>query len=48
MIGGSAGALEALLALVPALPDEFTVPIVVVLHLGANQREPRARAACAT
>lgn len=38
VIGGSAGALEALLALVPLIPDGFTAPIVLVLHLGANQR----------
>jgi two-component system chemotaxis response regulator CheB len=37
VIGGSAGALEPLLALVPLLPD-LHVPIVVALHLGANQR----------
>ncbi len=36
VIGGSAGALEALLALVPLL--EVQVPIVVAIHLGANQR----------
>jgi two-component system chemotaxis response regulator CheB len=38
VIGGSAGALEALLALVPALPDELTAPLVVVLHLGHTQK----------
>lgn len=38
VIGGSAGALEALLALVPALPDELTVPLVIVLHLGHTQK----------
>jgi two-component system chemotaxis response regulator CheB len=38
VIGGSAGALEALLALVPALPDELTTPIVLVLHLGQAQK----------
>jgi two-component system chemotaxis response regulator CheB len=38
VIGGSAGALEALLALVPALPDDFMVPLVITLHLGATQR----------
>jgi two-component system, chemotaxis family, protein-glutamate methylesterase/glutaminase len=38
VIGGSSGALEALLVLVPALPDELTVPLVVVLHLGHTQK----------
>jgi two-component system, chemotaxis family, protein-glutamate methylesterase/glutaminase len=38
VIGGSSGALEALLALVPALPDQVTVPLVVVLHLGHVQK----------
>jgi len=37
MIGGSAGALEALLAILPELPAAFTVPIVVVLHLPPAQ-----------
>ena len=38
VIGGSAGALEALLALVPALPDELSIPLVIVLHLGPTQK----------
>jgi two-component system chemotaxis response regulator CheB len=38
VIGGSSGALEALLALVPALPDELTAPLVIVLHLGHTQK----------
>jgi two-component system chemotaxis response regulator CheB len=38
VIGGSSGALEALRVLVRALPDELTVPLVVVLHLGQVQR----------
>ena len=33
VIGGSAGALDALLAIVPALPDWILCPIVIVLHL---------------
>jgi two-component system chemotaxis response regulator CheB len=37
VIGGSAGALEALLAILPALPDELTIPIVVVIHLLPSQ-----------
>ena len=32
-VGASAGALEALLALVPPLPREFPVPIVVAVHV---------------
>lgn len=38
VIGGSAGALEALLAFIPALPRTFEPPIAVTLHLGANNR----------
>ncbi|MEO6774679.1 MAG: chemotaxis protein CheB [Kofleriaceae bacterium] len=38
VIGGSAGALEALLVLVPALADELIAPIVIAIHLAANQR----------
>ena len=38
VIGGSAGALEALLVLVPALADDVTAPIAIAIHLGANQR----------
>ena len=33
VIGGSAGALDALLAIVPALPEQILCPIVIVLHL---------------
>ncbi|WP_205781117.1 chemotaxis protein CheB [Methylocaldum sp. RMAD-M] len=33
VVGGSAGALEALSTLLADLPDDFTVPIVIVLHL---------------
>ena len=36
LIGGSAGALDALLAILPALPAQFAIPIVVVLHLAPN------------
>lgn len=38
VIGGSAGALEALLALLPALSDEVIAPIAIAIHLGPNQR----------
>lgn len=33
VIGGSAGALEALNAILPALPAGFTLPLTIVLHL---------------
>ena len=36
-IGGSAGALDALLALLPALPDALATPIVVVVHVPPAQ-----------
>ena len=32
VIGGSAGALEALGAILPALPIGFAMPIAIVLH----------------
>ena len=37
VIGGSAGALEALLELLPTLPAELAAPIAVVLHLKPTQ-----------
>jgi two-component system chemotaxis response regulator CheB len=33
VIGGSAGALDALLSIMPALPEQVSCPIVIVLHL---------------
>lgn len=33
VIGASAGALEALSAILPALPEDFALPIMVVVHL---------------
>lgn len=36
-IGGSAGALEALGAILPALPHGFPMPIMVVLHIPPNK-----------
>ncbi|MBX3186532.1 MAG: chemotaxis protein CheB [Labilithrix sp.] len=33
VIGGSAGALEALDGMLPALPSRFSVPVVLVLHI---------------
>jgi two-component system chemotaxis response regulator CheB len=37
VIGGSAGSLEALIALVPALPGDLAIPIAVALHLAPDQ-----------
>jgi len=37
VIGGSAGSLDALLAIVTALPDALAIPIVVALHLSPTQ-----------
>jgi two-component system chemotaxis response regulator CheB len=37
VIGGSAGALEALGSILPALPRDFTVPVAIVLHLPATK-----------
>lgn len=33
VVGASAGAVEALLTLLPALPRGFTLPVIVVVHL---------------
>jgi two-component system, chemotaxis family, protein-glutamate methylesterase/glutaminase len=37
VIGGSAGALEPLLDIVRALPDELAAPVAIVLHLAPRQ-----------
>ena len=37
VIGGSAGALDALLTILPWLPATFPIPIVLVLHLPAEK-----------
>jgi two-component system chemotaxis response regulator CheB len=37
VIGGSAGALDALLVVLAALPAAFAIPIVVVIHLSPAQ-----------
>lgn len=37
VIGGSAGALEALGALLPALPADLAAPVLLVLHLPARR-----------
>jgi len=38
VIGASAGALEALSVILPALPDGFPLPIFVVVHVPADKR----------
>lgn len=37
VIGGSAGAIEALLTLLPALPRNYPLPVAVVVHLPPNE-----------
>lgn len=37
VIGASAGAVQTLLALLPALPSDFPVPILVVVHVPADR-----------
>jgi len=37
VIGGSAGALDALSIVLPALPAGFAIPIAIVVHLPANR-----------
>jgi two-component system chemotaxis response regulator CheB len=38
VIGGSAGSLGALRRLLPTLPDDFDVPIAVVVHVATGRR----------
>lgn len=38
LIGGSAGGIEAVRALLPSLPVTLDVPVIVVLHLAADTR----------
>ncbi|NLR98057.1 chemotaxis protein CheB [Rhizobium sp. P38BS-XIX] len=38
VIGASAGALEALSVILPALPADFRVPIIVVVHIPPDKR----------
>jgi two-component system, chemotaxis family, protein-glutamate methylesterase/glutaminase len=38
VIGASAGALEALSAILPALPAGFRLPLIVVVHVPPNKR----------
>lgn len=44
VIGGSAGAVPALLTLVPALPPDFPAPILLVVHTPADHPELLSRA----
>jgi two-component system chemotaxis response regulator CheB len=37
VIGASAGAIEALLTILPALPADFPVPVIVVIHIPADR-----------
>lgn len=37
VIGSSAGALEALSAILPALPQDFALPIMIVVHVPAHR-----------
>lgn len=38
VIGASAGALEALSAILPALPADFPLPVLVVVHIPPDRR----------
>ena len=38
VVGASAGAVEALSAILPALPSTFRPPVVVVVHMGPRDR----------
>jgi two-component system, chemotaxis family, protein-glutamate methylesterase/glutaminase len=38
VIGGSAGTIEALLAILPALPRNYPLPVLIVVHLPPNER----------
>lgn len=38
VIGASAGALEALSAILPALPAGFALPVIIVVHLPPDKR----------
>ena len=37
VIGASAGAVEALSAILPALPADYKLPIMIVVHVPANK-----------
>ena len=38
VIGGSAGAFEALSAILPALPANYALPLLIVVHLPADKK----------
>jgi two-component system, chemotaxis family, protein-glutamate methylesterase/glutaminase len=38
VIGASAGALEALSVILPVLPDDFRLPVIVVVHIPPDKR----------
>jgi two-component system chemotaxis response regulator CheB len=38
VMGASAGALEALSVILPSLPDDFCVPILIVVHIPPDKR----------
>lgn len=38
VIGASAGALDALSAILPALPESFRLPVIVVVHVPPDKR----------
>jgi two-component system chemotaxis response regulator CheB len=38
VVGASAGAVEALTAILPALPESFPLPVLVVVHLPAETK----------
>lgn len=42
VIGASAGALEALSAILPALPSTFKLPVIVVVHVPPDKRSVMA------
>jgi two-component system, chemotaxis family, protein-glutamate methylesterase/glutaminase len=49
VIGASAGALEALSALLPALPSQYALPVIVVVHVPPDKKSVLAelfRAKC--
>lgn len=42
VVGASAGAVDALSAILPRLPAEFAVPVIVVVHLPADRKSVMA------
>ena len=43
VIGASAGAVEALSAILPALPEGFALPVLVVVHVPPGRTNALAR-----